>query len=329
MRIALGVEYDGSRFCGWQTQPDGCGVQDAVERALAGIAGAPVATTCAGRTDAGVHALAQVVHFDTAAARPLPAWVRGVNALLPAGCAVTWSVEVAQDFHARYSALSRTYRYVLLNRPVRPAAEHGRVGWIHAPLEVEPMRRAARLLIGEHDFSAFRSAECQARTPVRTLVGLEIARHGDYVVFDFRANAFLHHMVRNAVGCLVYVGKGRYPPEWVGEVLAGRDRRRGAPTIEAAGLYLAQVRYEARWGIPPASCATFAFWRASPSTRGLRPVATSSMSPVAACEPARTVTLLPLRDAPVAAARQDSTRGPRNHCMNSSAGSGTQRLRSH
>jgi tRNA pseudouridine38-40 synthase len=246
------VEYDGRRFCGWQTQPQGCAVQDALERALGGVAGEPVATICAGRTDAGVHALGQVLHFDTTAERPEAAWVRGVNALLPAGCAVYWSYAVAPDFHARYSAISRCYRYLLLNHPVRPALDEGRTGWFHLPLETERMQRAARLLIGEHDFSAFRSAECQARTPVRTVTRLDVTRRGDHVVFDVCANAFLHHMVRNIVGCLVYVGKGKHPPEWLGEVLGARDRARAAPTIEAAGLYLARVEYEARWGLPDA-----------------------------------------------------------------------------
>lgn len=256
MRIALGVEYDGSRFCGWQTQPQGCAVQDAVERALAGIAGAPVSTICAGRTDAGVHALAQVVHFDTAVDRPESAWVRGTNALLPPACAVTWSREVGTEFHARYSAQARCYRYVLLNHPVRPAAEQARVGWIHVPLELEKMRSAAHALVGEHDFSAFRSAECQARSPVRRIERVDIARHGDYLVFDLRANAFLHHMVRNIVGCLVTVGKGKYPPDWVGEVLASRDRARGAPTFEAGGLYLSRVIYDERWNLPDAPRGT-------------------------------------------------------------------------
>jgi tRNA pseudouridine38-40 synthase len=257
VRIALGVEYDGSRFCGWQTQPEGCAVQDTLERALSEIAGVRVATICAGRTDAGVHAIAQVAHFDTAVKRPDAAWVRGVNSLLPPACAVTWVRAVPQEFHARYSALARCYRYVLFNHAVRPAADQARVGWFHVPLEVERMQQAARRLIGAHDFSAFRSAECQARTPVRTLARLDIVRRGDYVVFEFCANSFLHHMVRNIVGCLVYVGKGRYPPEWMGEVLASRDRRRAAPTFEAAGLYLSRVMYEARWGLPPAPRATF------------------------------------------------------------------------
>jgi tRNA pseudouridine38-40 synthase len=256
MRIALGVEYDGSRFCGWQTQPQGCAVQDALERALTEVASAPVTTVCAGRTDAGVHALGQVVHFDTGAERPDAAWVRGVNALLPPACAVNWSRPVAQDFHARYSALARHYRYLLLNHPVRPAADQERVGWFHLPLDLEKMQRAARLLIGEHDFSAFRSSECQARTPVRMLTRLDVERRGDHLVIDFSANAFLHHMVRNIVGCLIYVGKGKYPPEWLGEVLAGRDRKRAAPTFGAAGLYLSRVIYDERWGLQQAPRAT-------------------------------------------------------------------------
>lgn len=248
----MGLEYDGSRFCGWQTQPQGCAVQDALERALAQVAASPVTTVCAGRTDAGVHALDQVVHFDTAMERVETAWVRGVNAFLPPACAVKWSHRVADDFHARYSALSRCYRYVLLNHPVRPAADASRVGWFHLPLDLANMQHAARLIVGEHDFSAFRSAECQARTPVRTLERLDIARRGSHIVFEFRANAFLHHMVRNIVGSLVYVGKGKYPPQWLGEVLESRDRRRAAPTFEAAGLYLLRVSYDSRWGLPGA-----------------------------------------------------------------------------
>jgi tRNA pseudouridine38-40 synthase len=163
---------------------------------------------------------------------------------------------VAGDFHARYSARARCYRYLLLNHPVRPAADQARVGWFHVPLDLEKMQRAARQLLGEHDFSAFRSSECQAKTPVRTLSRLDVARRGDHLVFDFRANAFLHHMVRNIVGCLVYVGKGKCPPEWLGEVLAGRDRKRAAPTFEAAGLYLSRVEYDARWGLPDAVRST-------------------------------------------------------------------------
>lgn len=256
VRIALGVEYDGAAFCGWQTQPAGCAAQDKLESALSQIAGERIATTCAGRTDAGVHALAQVVHFDTVARRPLTAWVRGANALLPPALAVCWARIVAADFHARYSALERCYRYVLFNRAVRPAADQARVGWFHLPLAVERMQSAARLLIGEHDFSAFRSSECQAKSPVRHLRRLDIEKRGDYVLFDFCANAYLHHMVRNIVGALVYVGKGRHPPEWVGQVLAGRDRTLAAPTFEAAGLYLTRVVYDSAWGLPEASRST-------------------------------------------------------------------------
>jgi len=253
LRVALGIEYDGSAFCGWQTQPSGCAVQDALERALTEIAGEPIATICAGRTDAGVHALAQIVHFDTNVARPETAWVRGVNTLLPAGAAVLWAREVSADFHARYSARERRYRHVLLNHPVRPALNRARVGWFHLSLNIERMQAAAQCLIGEHDFSAFRSAECQAKSPVREMRKLDIYKSDDYVLFELTANAFLHHMVRNIVGCLVYVGKGKHPPEWLGEVLASRDRRSAAPTIDASGLYLANVIYDAAWKLPVAA----------------------------------------------------------------------------
>ena len=250
MRIALGIEYDGSGFCGWQTQAAGCAVQDRLEAACSQIAGMPVATVCAGRTDAGVHALGQVVHFDCDIERPLSAWVRGVNALLPPALAVTWAHPVSADFHARFSAQARIYRYVLLNSAVRPAADHGRVGWFHAPLDLVQMRMAAALLTGKHDFSAFRAAECQAQSPVRTLHALTIERTDPYVIFGFRANAFLHHMVRNIVGSLIYVGKGRHPPQWLAEVLRSRDRSQAAPTFDASGLYLARVEYDAHWGLP-------------------------------------------------------------------------------
>jgi tRNA pseudouridine38-40 synthase len=252
MRIALGLEYDGSRFLGWQTQPGGGTVQDALQAALSTIASDAVEVTCAGRTDRGVHARGQVVHFESGAARPENAWVRGVNALLPESVAVQWATPVDADFHARYSAVSRVYRYVLLNRPVRPALAARFAGWFHAPLDVPAMVEAARLLVGEHDFSAFRSADCQAKTPVRTLHALEVEAYGERVDFTLRANAFLHHMVRNIVGTLVYVGKGRHAPGWAGEVLASRDRARAAPTFAAQGLYLERVNYAARWGLPAA-----------------------------------------------------------------------------
>lgn len=254
MRIALGVEYDGSGFCGWQTQPSGCAVQDHLEAALARIAGVPdiatVATICAGRTDTGVHALAQVVHFDCAVERPESAWVRGVNALLPSTVAVTWMKPVADTFHARFSALARHYRYVLLNHAVRPAADADRVGWFHMPLDIGRMRVAAASLLGEHDFSAFRSSQCQAKSPVRTLTQLDISTLGPYVMFDLSANGFLHHMVRNIVGSLLYVGKGRQDAGWIGELLAARARKAAAPTFDPAGLYLAAVDYDAVWGLP-------------------------------------------------------------------------------
>jgi tRNA pseudouridine38-40 synthase len=252
-RIALGIEYDGNRFLGWQTQPGGGTVQDALESAASTIAGEAVSLTCAGRTDRGVHARAQVAHFDTAADRPLGAWVRGVNALLPESAAVQWALPVPAEFHARYSARSRTYRYVLINRAVRPALAATYAGWVHAPLDLEAMRAAARLLPGEHDFSAFRSAECQAKNPVRTLHTLDIERRGERLDFVVRANAFLHHMVRNLVGTLVQVGRGKRPPQWVREVLESRDRALAGRTFAAEGLYLEAVEYEPRWGLPQAA----------------------------------------------------------------------------
>jgi tRNA pseudouridine38-40 synthase len=225
-------------------------VQDALEAALASIADAAVGVTAAGRTDRGVHARGQVVHFDTVARRPESAWVRGVNALLPDSVAVLWSKEMPDDFHARYSAVSRTYRYLLLNRPVRAALEATRVGWFHAPLDVDAMKEAALLLLGEHDFSAFRSSECQAKTPVRTLHELHIEPHGERIDFLLRANAFLHHMVRNIVGTLVYVGSGKHPPQWAREVLLSKQRSRAAPTFAAEGLYLETIEYASRWRLP-------------------------------------------------------------------------------
>jgi len=249
VRIALGLEYDGSRFCGWQSQPSGCGVQDVLETALAQVAGHPVRVVTAGRTDTGVHALAQVVHFDTDANRPETAWVRGVNAFLPPSVAVLWAQPVSDEFHARFSAIGRCYRYLLLNHPVRPALLNGRAGWFHLPLDLDRMREGAGFLLGEHDFSAFRAAECQAKSPVRRMNSLEIRRQGDYIVFDVCANAFLHHMVRNLVGSLVYVGKEKHPPAWIKELLASRDRAMAAPTFAPDGLYLAGVDYEPRWGL--------------------------------------------------------------------------------
>ena len=250
-RVALGIEYDGRDFCGWQTQPSGCSLQNHLERALAEVHGAPLQTVTAGRTDAGVHAVAQVVHFDMLNLRPEHAWVFGTNSRLPAGMAVLWAKTMPTDFHARFSAVERTYRYVLLNQPVRPALLAGRVGWIHGELDVALMCQAARWFVGEQDFSAFRAAECQARTPIRDLRAARVWRQGTCVQFEFRANAFLHHQVRNMVGALVWVGLRRRSPEWIGEVLLTRDRKRAAATFSADGLYLADVRYDARFEVPP------------------------------------------------------------------------------
>ena len=250
MRIALGVEYDGSQFFGWQSQSEGNTVQDTLQAALTSIANESIAIIAAGRTDTGVHALEQVVHFDSGAERPLSAWVRGVNALLPKSIAVLWSHAMPEEFHARFSAQARSYRYLLINRPVRSAVQYGKVGWFHAPLDLEAMREAGQYLLGEHDFSAFRAAECQAKSPIKNLVQLDIARQGDMIIFDLTAGAFLHHMVRNIVGCLVYVGKGKHPPQWMRQVLQGRDRSLAAPTFAPDGLYLRRIAYDAKWGLP-------------------------------------------------------------------------------
>jgi tRNA pseudouridine38-40 synthase len=250
MRIALGVEYDGSAFCGWQSQAAGVTVQDTLEHALSAIAAHPVRVQASGRTDTGVHATAQVVHFDTSAQRPDTAWVRGSNALLPASVAVRWAAPVADDFNARFSAHSRSYRYCLFNSPVRPALAATLAGWFHRPLDEVRMRAAAADLVGTHDFSAFRSSECQARSPVRTLSALALQRQEDWIMFDLTANAFLHHMVRNLVGALIEIGCGRRDPSWIGALLAGKDRRLAAPTFSASGLYLVGVGYDARWCLP-------------------------------------------------------------------------------
>jgi tRNA pseudouridine38-40 synthase len=250
MRYALALEYDGAAFCGFQSQPSRCSIQDALEDALAAIANGPVRVHAAGRTDAGVHATSQVVHFDTAAARPLTAWVRGVNSRLPAAIAVLWCAAAPADFHARYSATSRHYTYLLLNRPERPGIEHGRVGWYPLPLAVEAMRDAARRLEGTHDFSSFRAAECQARTPVRTLTRAEVGVDDEHIRLEFSANAFLQHMVRNMVGALVAIGAGKRTPAWIDALLAAADRTQGAATFDAAGLYFTGVDYATAFGLP-------------------------------------------------------------------------------
>jgi len=250
MRVALGLSYRGAGYHGWQSQPDGATVQDRVEAALSRFADRPVRTVCAGRTDAGVHALNQVVHFDTEVAREPFSWVRGSNRYLPADIAVQWCRPVDARFHARNAARGRRYAYLLLESPVRPAIEAGAAGWVFRPLDGDAMRAAAAVLIGEHDFSAFRAAECQAATPVKVLRRIEIARRGAYWRFEFDASAFLHHMVRNLMGCLVAVGQGSRTPGWLAEVLASRDRDRAAPTFAADGLYFLGPYYDAELGLP-------------------------------------------------------------------------------
>ncbi|WP_323017540.1 tRNA pseudouridine(38-40) synthase TruA [Castellaniella sp.] len=243
-RIVLGLSYDGSGWYGWQTQRGGRTLQDTLEAALSTFLAVPsVATICAGRTDTGVHALQQIVHLDTDAVRRDESWVRGLNAHLPASVSVQWAQAAASDFHARFDARARTYFYVLRSAPVRSPMLHGRVGWVHDRLDDQAMREAAGLLLGEHDFSAFRSSECQASSPVRTMQALEIIRQGDFLVFEFRANAFLHHMVRNLMGTLIMIGRGRRPPDWAGDLLTCRDRKQAAPTFMPDGLYLAHVAY--------------------------------------------------------------------------------------
>ncbi len=255
MRLALGVAYRGVGYQGWQSQPGGKTVQDRLEAALAAFAAQPVATACAGRTDAGVHALNQVVHIDAPVERDPFSWVRGTNRFLPADIALQWCVPVGPDFHARNSARGRRYTYVLLQSPVRPALEAGQVGWTFRPLDGDAMRAAAALLVGKHDFSSFRSSQCQAATPVKTLRSVLVERRGAYWRFDFDGDAFLHHMVRNLMGCLVAVGQGLHPPGWVAEVLAARHRDAAAPTFPADGLYFAGPYYDAAHGIPERTAA--------------------------------------------------------------------------
>ncbi|UUX94633.1 tRNA pseudouridine(38-40) synthase TruA [Aquabacterium sp. J223] len=246
----MGVGYRGERYHGWQSQPDGRTVQDRLEAALAAFADAPVTTVCAGRTDAGVHGLNQVVHFDAPVARDPFSWVRGTNRYLPPDIAVQWCRTVDRRFHARNSARGRRYRFLVLESPVRPALEAGACGWVFRPLDGEAMRQAAALLIGEHDFTSFRAAACQASTPVKHLRAIDIQRRGAYWRFDFDASAFLHHMVRNILGCLVAVGSGHRPPGWMGEVLAARDRAAAAPTFGPDGLYFVGPYYDAVHGLP-------------------------------------------------------------------------------
>ncbi len=250
IRIAVCVEYDGTAFAGWQTQQSLRTVQSLLEGALSAVAAEPISVVCAGRTDAGVHAHRQIAHFDTNAVRPMRGWVLGANTGLPSDISLSWARPVPLHFHARYSAEARTYRYLVLNRGTRSALAAGRATLVHKPLDIERMSQAARLLCGHHDFSAFRSSECQSHSPVRTLESLTVTRSGEWVTVEATANAFLHHMVRNLAGLLIAIGRGDEPPSWAREVLLGRDRTRGAATAPPEGLYLWSVRYPEAFGLP-------------------------------------------------------------------------------
>ena len=250
MRLALGVSYNGQAYQGWQSQLSGTTVQDQLESALGKFTAQKVSTLCAGRTDAGVHGLMQVVHFDTSIERSTTSWVRGTNSFLPRDISVEWACAVPPEFHCRASALARRYAYVLLESPVRPSVFSGRVGWAFRPLDLQAMQQAAQHLLGEHDFTSFRATQCQALTPIKTLERIDISRRGAYWRFEFEANAFLHHMIRNIMGCLTTVGQGKKHPDWVQEVLLARDRAAAAPTYPPDGLYFLVPRYAPHWGLP-------------------------------------------------------------------------------
>ncbi len=251
-RIALGVEYDGRGFVGWQAQRGQRSVAAELERAVRAVADAPIALICGGRTDAGVHAAGQVVHFDAPTVRTQRGWLLGINSTLPADVSVRWARAVPDWFHARFSALGRHYRYRILSRDTRSALHAGRAAWCRRPLDLAAMREAGARLLGEHDFSAFRAAHCQSRSPVRRLDRIDLSRAGDEVCIEVEANAFLHHMVRNLAGLLIEIGSGDAPPAWATEVLESRDRRRSAATAPPEGLYLQAVRYPAAFGLPSA-----------------------------------------------------------------------------
>ncbi|WP_426768307.1 tRNA pseudouridine(38-40) synthase TruA [Erwinia aphidicola] len=249
-KLALGIEYDGSRYYGWQKQNEVRSVQEKLEKALTKVADHPVVVFCAGRTDAGVHGTGQVVHFETSAQRKDAAWTLGANANLPADIAVRWVKPVADDFHARFSATARRYRYVIYNQRLRPAILSGGVTHFYHPLDVEKMQRAGQCLLGENDFTSFRAVQCQSRTPMRYVMHLNVSRFGAYVVVDIKANAFVHHMVRNIVGSLMEIGCGNQPEGWMAELLAAKDRTLAAATARAEGLYLVAVDYPARFELP-------------------------------------------------------------------------------
>ena len=255
MRLALGISYNGQAYEGWQSQPSGRTVQDRLEHALTQFAAQPVTTVCAGRTDAGVHGLMQVVHFDTALEREEFSWVRGTNRFLPPDIAVQWARPVPDAFHSRACATARRYAYVVLESPVRPSVDAGRVGWVFRPLDATAMQQAASLLMGQHDFSSFRASACQAKSPIKTISRVDISRRGAYWRFEFQADAFLHHMIRNIMGCLLQVGQGHQEPQWMGQVLAARDRDAAAPTFSPDGLYFLGPVYGPEWNLPSRTAA--------------------------------------------------------------------------
>jgi len=255
MRLALGISYNGQAYEGWQSQPSGRTVQDRLEHALTEFAAQPITTICAGRTDAGVHGLMQVVHFDTPLDREEFSWVRGTNRFLPPDIAVQWAQPVPDAFHSRACAKARRYAYVVLESPVRPSVDAGRVGWVFRKLDGTAMQAAAALLIGQHDFSSFRASACQAKSPVKTMTRVDISRRGAYWRFEFEADAFLHHMIRNIMGCLLQVGQGHQDPQWMGQVLAARDRDAAAPTFSPDGLYFLGPVYGAEWNLPSRTAA--------------------------------------------------------------------------
>lgn len=250
MRIALGIEYNGHGFYGWQAQPGLKTIQGELQTALATVANHPVFLHCAGRTDANVHASGQVVHFDTQAKRHIDAWIWGTNAHLPPSIIVRWAKHVDYSFHARFTANARRYRYVIYNHPIRPAILQNRVSWHYYPLDHSKMEEAGQFLLGEQDFSSFRSSQCVSKSPMRCVTSCSVFRHGQYVILEIEANAFLHHMVRNIAGVLLKVGSGQKSPQWMQEVLAAKDRRAAAETAPPFGLYLTTVRYPEPYSFP-------------------------------------------------------------------------------
>jgi len=244
MRIALGIEYDGSHFNGWQTQLGVRTVQETLEKALSKVANQPISVVCAGRTDSGVHGLEQVVHFDTTSERLSRSWIFGTNCYLPDDVNVLWATPISEVFHARFSAIQRHYRYIILNRPIRSSLHAKRMTWFYQPLEITRMQEAAQILTGEHDFSAFRAQACQAKSPIRTITRLEISKQGEQVWIEVSANAFLQHMVRNIAGVLMTIGTGKENPLWAKQILETRNRTQGGITAPPDGLYLQSVDYK-------------------------------------------------------------------------------------